>query len=101
MGLLHLLAHFGKSGAVLWTLLIWNVVVYATFFGLYNAVGFSKHFNVPAKGSTVGNVAYFTIATHVMLGHTDTYPRTALGRALVSCHLLCVWIPMVVLLHKR
>lgn len=79
-------------------LLIWHAAVYVVFVGVYAAVGFGKHFNLPSTADgSFGTTAYYALVVHGSLG-SDIYPRTGVGRGLVAMHLLLAWIPTVMLL---
>ena len=78
--------------------LLWHAAVYSLFVGVYAAAGFKRHFAVPSTADgSFGSAAYYSLVVHGGLG-SDIYPRTAVGRVLVSLHLLLAWIPTVLLL---
>lgn len=77
-------------------LVLWQACVYALFVGVYKAVGLPKHFTSTGGGS-LGTVAYYALVTQSGLG-SDIYPKTGVGRLLVSLHLLLAWIPTVLFL---
>lgn len=80
--------------------LLYHALVFAAFWGLYMAIGFSKNFNLPSnmqkegayKGDGPLDVAYYTLVLHTTTGFGDVYPITWYSRVLVIIHLLLVFI---------
>lgn len=78
------------------TVLLYNVAVFAFFSSLYASIGFKKHFFAPADmGNPASQLLYFSAMTHGMVGSSpDVYPKTALARALVSVHVMLVFMQL-------
>ena len=72
--------------------LYYNLIIFTVFTSLYAAIGFRKHFHVPADESGESSqLLYFSAMSHGLVGSPDVYPKTTLARALVSAHVLLVF----------
>ena len=80
-------------------MLVYQCTVFAVFTALYSAIGFKDNFNLPeTKPATTVSLltsVYFSLATQTTTGFGDIHPKTEFARFLVSIHLLCTWIPML------
>jgi hypothetical protein len=75
-------------------LLTYNIFVFVTFWALYTALDFKRHFNTSSSlgdgAADASFTGYFTTVTHTTAGYGDCFPKTALSRFLVTAHLLLV-----------
>lgn len=81
-------------------LLLYNMFVYSVTVACYHLIDFEKHFEMPEhtpKAST-GTIMYYTFLSHASVMAGEIVPKTMLGRALLSIHILMTWVIMLLLL---
>lgn len=83
-------------------LLMYTLITFTVFAAIYGSIDIEKHFELPAKPDDVKRVKWdlilymtFMIQTGYM---SENYPKTQLGRTIVSLQAFCSWLPMLVLL---
>lgn len=84
---------------ILVMLLIYNLSCVLLFSGLYTAVGFGKHFNLPeGMEDNYQNALYYSFATQATCMAGEVYPKTALGRGLISFQILSAYLTTLALI---
>lgn len=80
---------------------VYQCTLFVMFTCLYNAIGFSSNFNLPddysMRSVSPVTVVYFSAAAQTTTGFGDIHPKTDSARLLVLIHVICAWIPMLLI----
>lgn len=80
-------------------IVLYNILLYALFFSIYNSIDFEKHFEITNNTHpTPAFLMYFAFLTHSNAMCAEVVPRTQFGRNLVGSHVLCSWTLFLILL---
>lgn len=99
MNLRELLGGFHAAQQILALLFAYNVVCVLTFSAIYYKVGFDKHFELPetVKPNYV-NALYYSLAVQATCMAGEIYPKTALGRGILSFQITSAYLTSMVLI---
>jgi hypothetical protein len=73
-----------------WVLLIYNLVIWFLFFGIYSGLMEKENFKIDNDEYNPGTAAYFTTVVHATVGFGDVLPISAGARAAVTIHIALV-----------
>lgn len=84
---------------ILFLLVAYNLTSVLIFSGLYTAIGFEKNFNLPeGTEPTYANALYYSFAVQATCMAGEIYPKTALGRGILSMQILSAYLTTMVLI---
>lgn len=82
------------SNAFLQNLMLYHMVLFVAFVGIYRTIDFEKHFTVKSRPS-ISHIAYFTLLTQTTVMTGEITPKTKLGRSLLATHVLLSWMVVI------
>ena len=74
--------------------LLYNVVVFSVFYGVYLSTDFSHHFTSD-QPVTVRGKLYYALMMHTAVGINDITPKTEHARMITSLHVMCAWLQLL------
>lgn len=74
--------------------IVYNVVIFAIFFLVYNAIDFKRHWATTQPVTTQG-ILYFTVMAHTSSGSNDMVPKTDTARILQALHVTLAWAQLL------
>lgn len=84
---------------VLALLFAYNLTSVVLFSGLYAGLGFDKHFTLPeGTEPTYANCLYYSFAVQATCMAGEIYPKTKVGRGLLSLQILSAYLTTMVLI---
>lgn len=96
---MELLGGFRAIKSIIWLLFIYNLVCIFAFSLLYKLVGFSDHFELnEGVEDAYPTALYFSFATQATCMAGEIYPKTRLGRGIMSFQILSAWLVTLVLI---
>ena len=96
---MNLLGGFHAAKKILWLLFLYNLGSVVAFSMLYHTVGLDKHFELPeGTPATYPNCLYYAFAVQATCMAGEIYPKTPLGRGILSCQILSAFLSTMVLI---
>lgn len=96
---MHWLGGFHAVRNILLLLLAYNLTSVLLFSSVYKAIGFDKHFNLPeGMRPTFANCMYYSFAVQATCMAGEAYPKTQLGRTVLSLQILSAYLTTMVLI---
>lgn len=84
---------------ILTLLFAYNLACVLTFATLYYAVGLDTHFNIPeGADNSFGTCMYYSFAVQSTCMAGEIYPKTAVGRGILSFQLLSAMMVTMILI---
>lgn len=84
---------------VLMLLLVYNLISVFFFSFLYVGIGFGTHFQMPeGTKPTYANALYYSFAVQATCMAGEIYPKTPLGRGILSMQILSAYLTTMVLI---
>lgn len=72
-----------------------HAMIFLVFTMVYMVIDFEKHF-----GTNPANVVYFSTTVHTTVGFGDITPQTALGKTVVSLHMILSFVATLLVLER-
>jgi hypothetical protein len=72
-----------------------HAVIFLVFTLIYAVIDFQKHFH-----TSPANIVYFSTTVHTSVGFGDITPKTHLGKAIVSLHMLLSFVATLLVLER-
>ena len=96
---MDLLGGFHAVRNILVLLLVYNLTCVLLFSTLYKVVGFDTHFVLPDHMEpSYANCMYYSFAVQATCMAGEVYPKTQLGRTLLSLQILSAYMTTMVLI---
>lgn len=96
---MRILGGFRAVKSILALLLAYNLACVVVFATLYYTLGIKKHFTTPDEfEGTYADCLYYAFAVQTTCMAGEVYPKTPLGRALLSFQLLSAFVAAMVLI---
>lgn len=84
---------------ILIALLVYNLSCVLFFSMMYNVIGFDDHFELPESvAPTYANALYYSFAVQATCMAGEIYPKTPLGRGMLSFQILSAYLTTMVLI---
>lgn len=84
---------------ILLALITYNLTSVFLFSALYTAIGFDTHFELPETAKpTYANALYYSFAVQATCMAGEIYPKTPLGRGILSLQILSAYVTTMVLI---
>lgn len=74
--------------------IVYNAVVFMTFFTAYSFMDFNEHFESATPVTSRGKL-YFAVMTHAAGSANDIVPKTDVARVVQGLHVVLAWMQLL------